>query len=104
VATAVTLPISRLFILFTTPLVVSLKSLGAVSATLIGRVAVVDKNKSLKGLSILRRLSLPNPVLPYPIPYSLSQSLLESYARFLRFFNLVAFFWPFWIASSIAVM
>jgi hypothetical protein len=102
-ATAVTLPVSRLFNSFTSPLV-SLTSLGAVSATLIGRVAVVDKNKSLEGLSNLRRLSLPKPVSPYPISYSLSESLLESYARFLRFFNLAAFFWPFWIASSIAVM
>ena len=43
-------------------------------------------------------------MLPYPDYYSLSESLLESYARFLRFFDLAALFWPFWMASSIAVI
>ncbi len=81
-----TLLVSRLFISFTTLLVV-LTPLGVVSATLIGRVAVVFKNKSLEGLTNLRRLSLPNPVSPYPVSYSLSESLLESYARFLHFFD-----------------
>ncbi len=102
-ATAVTLPVFWLSILFLTSLVLS-ESLGAVSATLIGWVAAVDKNKSLEGLTNLRHLSLPNPALPYPIPYSLLELLLESYACFLRFFDFAAFFWPFWIASSIAVM
>ncbi len=102
-ATVVTLPVFWLSNSFLTSLILS-KSLGAVSVTLIGRVAVVDKNKSLKGLTILRRLSLPNPVLPYSDSYSLLESLLDLYACFLRFFDLADFFWPFWMASSIAVI
>jgi hypothetical protein len=99
----VTLPVFWLSISFLTSLVLS-ELPGAVLVTLIGRVAVVDKNKSLEGLTNLRCLSLPNPMLPYPISYSLSESPLESYVRFLRFFDLAAFFWPFWMASSIDVM
>jgi hypothetical protein len=51
---------------------------------LIGR-AVIDKKLMPFGLSILRCLSLPNPVSPDPDSYSLSESLLESLERFFRF-------------------
>ncbi len=102
-ATAVTLPVFWLSISFLTSLV-PFESLWAVSVTLIGQVALVDINKSLEGLTNLRRFSQPNPVLPYPISYSLSESLLESYVHFLCFFDFTDFFWFFWIASSIAVM
>ncbi len=103
VATAVTLPVFWLSNSFLAFLILS-ESLGAVSVTLIGQVAVVNKNKSLKGLTILRCLSLPDPVLPYPNSYSLSESLLELYACFLCFIDLADFFWPFWMASSITVI
>ncbi len=67
------------------------RSPGISLVTLIGR-AVVDKKLTPFGLSILRRLSLPIPVSPDPDSYSLSESLLESYERFLHFLLLVAFF------------
>jgi hypothetical protein len=48
--------------------------------TLIGR-AVVDKKFEPKGLSTLRRLSLPNPVSPDQVSYSLSELLLLESSR-----------------------
>ena len=91
--TAVTLPVfSRLFV-SSLSLDTSV-SFWANLVTLIGRVSV-DAKLTPFGLSNLRRLSLLSPVSPDQDSYSLSESLLLSYARFLRFLLFAAFFWPF---------
>ncbi len=95
--TAATLPVFAFSIAFRSPLMVS----AAVLVTLIGQGSV-DVKLRPKGLSNLRRLSTPNPVSLYPIPYSLSELLLElSRERFLCFF-FGAFLSPFLTSDSMA--
>jgi hypothetical protein len=72
--TTVTLPVFVVSIVISSALVVSL---GVVLASLIGRGSV-DELIVPKGLSNLRHLSTLNPVLLYPVSYSLSELSLES--------------------------
>jgi hypothetical protein len=74
--TAVTLPVFEKFLVISTSLNPS-GSGQAVVVTLIGW-AVVDIKFWPIGSFNLRCLSLPNPVSPDPISYSLLESLLES--------------------------
>jgi hypothetical protein len=92
-ATAVTLP--DFLQIFAISLALALLRIpGAFLVTLIGR-AVVDEKLMPFGLSNLRRSSLPKLVSLDPVSYSLLESLVESYERFLCFLPLAAFFWPF---------